>query len=675
MTFVDIRSRTGFVTCAMFATLVVYIGIHAHEHWWAPLPPDVSGFESWPAWRFKLFASGGIPYAILWCFLFGTLYLVQLWFLKFLPLGVSNQADEAVLAAVRSQDDGQLVEALNAQVNKEVAGYYGHRLLLMRKRYEEDHDLTAIQSMKDDILANDEDEIAISFNAVAWAEWALPMLGFLGTVVGIGFALGGIQAAVGLLFSGGQSPEMKAKALAKFNEGFAGLGVAFDTTFLGLIFLLVLGLLKMSLKKMIGARLANARSVFFDAVSMWRTGDGSTGLIAAIGGLQNRIRALERIAHEGEQQATDYREGVKSMALSIVREHSALTEAKRILFRPVVEFRDRGKQVSALAQEFLLRECSAPLPAIVSIAPSLTNANDVAFNATRAGGMNIIARLDLAAGKATEGLVKGTDAERLVGFESDARVLVQRKNKDVVVLTKAGVDQTVVEEKYDGVLFPVLVDGERGGVVWVRSTGASTRVSIGAFGESRGREEALDQHYKWHQFSVWRRSASCFFVGGRTVGGGSVLQVWSPRGKASNGDQLRLRLTGVQQLTIDPIAVEAIGHDEAVILDADGQLHYWRRSAQGAVRLHHAAWSTDAHAIIRAGGGGWIAVAANDRLRMWQVTRGGNLFPYEADTSFDITGVRRDTFVATADGSVLLAADRDGHLIGWDFPRLESDGW
>jgi hypothetical protein len=297
---IDTKMNTGFYGCAVLATIVLVLGIYAHGHWWGELPKTATGFNSWSAWRFKLFGSGMIPYAIFWAFLFGMFYLVQIWIKKYVPLGISNAADAGVIAAVRNKNDLQLVAELNAQ---KTIGYYGYRLRTMRNRYNIDQDLSAVQAMKDDFLSNDEEDMVLSFNAVSWAEWALPMLGFLGTVVGIGEALGGIQEGVQVLFGASGRQGGDAAALLKFNAGFAGLAVAFDTTFLGLIFLLTLGLFKVSLKKMIARRLADAREIFFEAVSMWRTGDGTQSMVVlAMSNLLDRMGRIETLVRLADQR-------------------------------------------------------------------------------------------------------------------------------------------------------------------------------------------------------------------------------------------------------------------------------------------------------------------------------------------------------------------------------------
>lgn len=698
------REATSFLFSAALASATVWLGIHAHDHWWAPLPLGIGGFDSWSAWRFKLFASGPIPHAILWCFVFGMLYLIEIWRKKFVPLALSNHADATVLAAVRSGKAEELVAALNAQAPRgvgnparrpargeasnlrflfgagaavpvEFTGYFSERLRRMRKRYEEDYDLPAVQAMKDDILANDEEDIVLSFNAVSWTEWALPMLGFLGTVVGIGGAVGGIREAIGTLFSGVETPERRAIALTKFNEAFVGLGVAFDTTFLGLIFLLILALLKMSLKKMIGARLTEARNVLFDAVSMWQASDPSKRVVAAIGGLQMRIQALEERVEERDARATAFRERLQSAALNVVRKHPALTEMKNILFRPIVEFSENVLPDDG--ENFLGKR------KIKSIVPSLISGTEVAVFAAPDDATGDVIRFTIgpeilpAHTVATEQRIT-----RLCAFEPHSGIIAKSGHR--VLLVKEGNQPTELACKFHGQLFPIVYGEESDVVIWVRELKGSTLISVRRFSEMQADEDALDQSFQWICFAAQQFGGTLFVAGTRREGGGSVLERWEIENSAST---LRLQKRGRQSLMtlnsmgLRPYKVEALSRTEAVILDDAGGLHYWDKEAHDAVVLRNADWRVNAGnyagTMIRAGAGGWVAIATPDRLQMWQIARGGVLNPYEVDgqlLEFDVRGVKRESYTSTIDGRVLLAADVNGRLVGWKFPWLQVDG-
>jgi biopolymer transport protein ExbB/TolQ len=80
---------------------------------------------------------------------------------------------------------------------------------------------------------DDEEMFAASYNVVRGFVWAIPVLGFIGTVLGLGVALGSFGAAVQ------NSADVSAlkDSLAKVTSG---LETAFDTTLFGLVTALIL---------------------------------------------------------------------------------------------------------------------------------------------------------------------------------------------------------------------------------------------------------------------------------------------------------------------------------------------------------------------------------------------------------------------------------------------------
>ncbi len=98
----------------------------------------------------------------------------------------------------------------------------------------------------DDILRaqgeHDESAMETSYALLHGFVWAVPVLGFIGTVQGLSAAIGGF----GMVLSGSSELSQLKDAL---REVTAGLSVAFETTFQGLVAALILQLLLTSLKK------------------------------------------------------------------------------------------------------------------------------------------------------------------------------------------------------------------------------------------------------------------------------------------------------------------------------------------------------------------------------------------------------------------------------------------
>lgn len=79
-----------------------------------------------------------------------------------------------------------------------------------------------------------EQDVADVLAPLQFGIWVLPLLGFIGTVVGISAAIGGLEEM--LARAGGQSPE-------GVRQVMSGLRFAFDTTFVGLTLVIPLMLL------------------------------------------------------------------------------------------------------------------------------------------------------------------------------------------------------------------------------------------------------------------------------------------------------------------------------------------------------------------------------------------------------------------------------------------------
>ena len=78
----------------------------------------------------------------------------------------------------------------------------------------------------------DADELESSYTMIRTFIWAIPILGFIGTVLGIGQAIGGFASSL-------QSAEDMATIKSTLGHVVKGLAFAFDTTFLGLVVSLV----------------------------------------------------------------------------------------------------------------------------------------------------------------------------------------------------------------------------------------------------------------------------------------------------------------------------------------------------------------------------------------------------------------------------------------------------
>ena len=89
---------------------------------------------------------------------------------------------------------------------------------------------------------NDESHVESSYTLLQGIVWAIPILGFIGTVIGLSGAIG----KFGAVLNSGTSVESLKEGLAPVTSN---LGIAFDTTFLALILAIVVQMLMTVLRK------------------------------------------------------------------------------------------------------------------------------------------------------------------------------------------------------------------------------------------------------------------------------------------------------------------------------------------------------------------------------------------------------------------------------------------
>jgi len=148
-----------------------------------------------------------------------------------------------------------LPESISPEINMHnVADFYENVLAMPRKMHdtfiwkrirkgleyfyvrENNAEVASMMSSQSDIDAN---AIAGSYSLAKVFLWAIPIMGFIGTVLGIGSAIGdfavALQASGDAAAGGGEDAMMTG-----LRDVLGGLGTAFDTTFLALVFSILL---------------------------------------------------------------------------------------------------------------------------------------------------------------------------------------------------------------------------------------------------------------------------------------------------------------------------------------------------------------------------------------------------------------------------------------------------
>lgn len=187
---------------------------------------------------------GRVPYAIV----FFTCWSLAILFLKWWKLNLQRRA--LGLSVVPQQPDFVLSPASAAVALQRMRGLVDnpHHFVLLRRVELALSNLNNIGRVSDvaEILdtqgQNDEDHMDSSYSLVRGFVWCVPVLGFIGTVLGLSAAIGQFGGVV-----------KTAKAIDELKmalqEVTGGLSIAFDTTLEGLVAALVVQLLMTVLRK------------------------------------------------------------------------------------------------------------------------------------------------------------------------------------------------------------------------------------------------------------------------------------------------------------------------------------------------------------------------------------------------------------------------------------------
>ena len=258
------KASIGFSIFLSIVALGLIWSIHAFLLPAQPLQESTTQYFTITGFRTKLFESGPIPFAILFTFLFGLSHLFQIVQNQIPPKNLYDSEFKALLQQIRNT--GPFALLMTAAL-LEKSGKKDYLYLRVRKvldRWMVDQDLDSLIAFSEQMFERDEEEIAIAFVPVVFSEWCLPLLGFLGTVVGIAGAIGGVQEGVNLLIVRG---ELDQTVTSQLGAGFKGLSLAFDTTFLGLVGLVIVGGIQFYLRREISQRLSTIRESIGDLIS------------------------------------------------------------------------------------------------------------------------------------------------------------------------------------------------------------------------------------------------------------------------------------------------------------------------------------------------------------------------------------------------------------------------
>lgn len=599
-----------------------------------------------PTLRENIFEQGSIPYLTVWVTLFGLAYVLQIYAVYGHPYKNQEEFDE-------------LLERLN-------------------RLYRREGDISAVQRLRDEILEGHERAIYVAFTEVRYAEWILPVLGFLGTVIGLGEALGHMQEAVKF------TDEGVVIAPDQLNRTFGGMALAFYTTLWGFLGMLAVGLAHYWLRKKIEQALTEVSIRLTGAIEN-APNQPSTVKVVAMPPQRDAVRMAAAVEELYEQQSQ-----VAELLLRCVREDPALYER----FGPIL-FEDSIVS-SAEYDRLSLRIMQEIGKAVEGKSWEIEALGAAPAEQARCGGLIVVDHgregalclFDVVGGDgAPKGLLRVNKlprpCDRLVLCDPASLLLrstadpklgprlywwrdgnlegspahdERARDSDLVIPVPAGNGLTGAVVAHGDLNNRKLtcVPAQRGSKPYeLMPAVQGANWTLGAFAPdgqnlALAGEDPQDHHWK----------LLIFPAGGQ---GGS----W----KLDNPD--RLPLSQVENLE----QIEWLSPDELLLVGQEGHILLFDiRSRQAPEPLQHAEWHATAGTRIRVGPDRWFAVFRTNRLSMWRVTLSGGLVPSPNREWLEASHIRPPR-MAVANGS-----KGPGCLVGayqqlvtvWNFPHQRT---
>ncbi len=673
-----------------WASLILYMTHLVHTKALPPVPKEtLYTYYTLDAIRQKLWETDWVTPAIFWTFLFGTFYLLGVWLTKYRLLANAESTD--VYNKVMSGELDSVKHKIEAAADPAQLGYYGARLHALVTRWNEDSDLPAVQALKNEILEIDEQNLAHSFVPVMWSESALPLLGFLGTVIGIGQAIGSISEAIKILLKSATSTG-GAQLDTLFNKGFENMALAFDTTFFGLFFLLWLGIFHIWEKKAFADRLDNARR--FYSLALAQLPQGSTNvMVAGLSELTERVEAVEGTLKVIDEDANAYKSRIEGMVDHVIMEVPQFAPIRKALMKPVVQFaasdagpaEDLHKSIDKrIGPNWKISAIGLAGGSEAGGIASLSQDHGTkCWVVTFGSELNQNNRI-LECSTSFMAIHPSTDLESFVGLAHGERgvelclgVLPTAQATGDTKVDGAVDISTLNQSSLASELMPLSVDGSQ--VLVATQVGGIVRVALIAIQKSASPKPLLDlsQGVEWKHWDV-NRAAGNLVVAGTSATGGSQIDFISLPGTTdlragkSGGGKLRqsgprvIQLPGIPEIS----QLQAVGSTQCVFSDRKRQLFYMDETRNEPIALKHNDLPASIDRVL-SNKNHWLAVVANSRISMWNCRRGGFIYPYDGDALTN-TAVNVGAYLVSGDGRHLFNFT-DTVILRWSFPKSVGD--
>jgi biopolymer transport protein ExbB/TolQ len=647
--FVPAPAARFMLIAAGAAALVVGL---ATLHHGIPLGQEPMTLLNGTRMRWMVFERGPIPYVIVWAFLVGVAHVLLAYVRVLLPAGRHAPENEALAHAAERGDGHDLRAALMDPLQSK--GRFADHVRKVVETAASDPDYATLRTLPTAIVETEEASASKEMVTIDWAEMVLPLLGFLGTIVGMAGAIDKIGQQ---LLLGNANRDI-------LRQGFQEVALAFETTFLGLVGAMVMASGSAALRHALARRIDEQR-LFLERV-----------VAIVISGSQ--VGELTRIKH--------LREAEQTMLLELVHagQHEIFQDMRNVLLDPIVQFsQDNGFSErlqtevarSLGGSDFHIERLGLPSRLVAS-------ANGWGVLIASRGHQRSLIRVG------PEGSV--LESRGIDRAWSNFDALIPSADLNVMLAVGAGGKGLFLVECASGRHNSVNLDGMDGGTWCSRGQTqidgrefAVLEHSDGATRRLCWREVTADrptwgthimpggENYCW---SLAREDAVVFavWVSGRSTHIGRV-DLREALGDALRGSRLQALITAEADITVTQIL--AMTREQLLAVDGNGQpLHL---DTAGTGRLQRVAvdrWGNQAKLLL-ACSEPWIAVLQGGDLHMWRMS-GRRLSPYieggDAGRTFRIGQLPSSSFTLSTDRGRLHAV-KEQTVLTWSFPVYPID--
>lgn len=322
------------LAAGLTTTLIVYFIL------WLLIPPN--------AWlRNVLFPAGGgqiIPWATLLLLFWGGIWLaLRAYFLKQEKQAVTEAFGQNLVERLTRGEAAKVLSELQSLPEEDLGIFWG-RVQVALAEWQRSRSLEQVRAALTDQAYLDADSLESSLNLIRVLIWAAPILGFIGTVLGISFAIGDFSN-----FLGGQAGAGNLQ-MSQIQAGLvgvtSGLALAFNTTLVGLFVALFLMIPTSYVQKTEEDFLASVHETVANQVLAHLAPDLSAVTPVSIPlatsitlppaeELQNTVQSLQEVGsqlNKVEETLRSYRETLASQATetaTIVAKLKELEEARQ----------------------------------------------------------------------------------------------------------------------------------------------------------------------------------------------------------------------------------------------------------------------------------------------------------------------------------------------------------